>query len=481
MEAPAAPSEGRRIAWNSTLLGAGHAIALALGFVTTILVTDTLGQDRYGLLLGAQRLVLLLLVLAHFGLQPLLIREVAARRREVGDFLATVLVLRSGLGLAFALLVLLAAEVAGYLPEHRWLLFAMAGIELLGAFADLFVGICEGRERMGRAALATILRSLVVFTGVLVAISLDGGLEAIVAAYLAGRLVHLVGATALAWKLFPVARLRPVARDLGPTLRQAFPFFAVASCYMALRTLDVTMLTRLAPVTEVSRYGAALNFLDVLMILPMLVQQALLPAFSRLHHDGGAHEVAGHTLLVFSALFLPAAAGLSLLAGSFVGIYPSGEFDAAAPILRILALTLPFVGATTVCATFLTSAGRLWAIVAIYALALPLQGTLNLVLLPTYGAEGVAVATVSAHGVLAVGLVVSGVVLGLSFPGRALLRHLVATAAMSGALVLIDGLPLPVVVPAAALVYFLVLFSLAGESSVERNVLRSLLSGWRER
>ena len=45
-------------------------MGLGLGFVTTLLVTNRLG-DQYGLFIGAQRFVGLFLVVAQFGLHPL--------------------------------------------------------------------------------------------------------------------------------------------------------------------------------------------------------------------------------------------------------------------------------------------------------------------------------------------------------------------------------------------------------------------------
>ena len=75
------------------LLAIGEALALALGFATTLIVTDRLGRD-YGVFIGAQRFVGLFLVLAEFGLGTLLVRSVAARREEAGILFATVLALR---------------------------------------------------------------------------------------------------------------------------------------------------------------------------------------------------------------------------------------------------------------------------------------------------------------------------------------------------------------------------------------------------
>jgi len=99
-ERSATRSEGLRIFRNSAILGVGSAAGMALGFVTTILVTDALGEG-YGLLLSAQRFVGFFTVIVDFGLATLLVRAVAAREDTVGSLTGTVVLLRCALGLVY--------------------------------------------------------------------------------------------------------------------------------------------------------------------------------------------------------------------------------------------------------------------------------------------------------------------------------------------------------------------------------------------
>ena len=242
---------------------------------------------------------------------------------------------------------------------------------------------------------------------------------------------------------------------------------------MAVRTIDVTMLTALAPIAEVSHYGAALNFVDVLVVLPTLVQQALLPAFSRLHRTGQAQEIASNTLVMFSALFLPAAVGLGLLAPSLVQLYPSGQFDDAAPILSILAVGFPFVCATTVAATLLTGANRLWWVVGAYALTIPAQAVCNLLWIPEHGAHGVANATVVAHALLALLLLAAASWQGMRIPFGAIACHAVAASLMGVVVFFTRSWPILIPVVLGALSYGVTVLAIRPDS-LERELARDL-------
>lgn len=459
--------EALRIARNSAILGSGQALTLILGFFTTVLVTDKLGADGYGLFIGAQRFVWLFVVLAQFGLLPLTIRAIA-RREDAGAIIGTVAVLRAMLSVAFAICVVGAAAVGNYLPENQWILWAFVAMEIAGAFAELFVAAHEGLEEMGRPTLVHLLRSVFTFVGVAGVGIAGGGLVEIVSVYLGARVLQLVGALALAPRglhpRFDRERVRPL-------LRQAAPFVAIAFADMALRSVDITMLARFSTIPEASRYGAALNFLEVLFVLPMFVQRALLPAFSRLHLSGGAGTIAKNTLITFSALLIPLGVGIGFLADQAVALYPSAAFADSAPVLEILALTLVVVGIKMVCAMFLTGSGHLWHIVVVYAVAAPAQISANLLFIPDYGANGAAIGTVIGQVVAATGLLLASRRLGMEFPLASLFRHLVAATAMVPAILATRQWIVIAPVLAGGIVYLGALALISPSTSLERKLL----------
>lgn len=465
--------EGLRIFKNTAILGLGTAAGMALGFVTTILVTDSLGQS-YGLFLSAQRFVGFFTIVVEFGLSTLLVRSVAARRDSVGALLGTVLALRCGLGVAFGLLVGLGAFTLDYLPDHRWLVAAFVALELTCSFAESFVAAFQGLEAMGRATLLSVARSLATCAGVLIAVGLGGGLLPIVLAYLGGRILHLLAALLMTRSLDPRPRLAVRPEQMPVLLREAVLFVAVGLGYGAMRSLDVVMLTLLS-VGEVARYGAALNFVEVLLAAPLLVQTALLPAFTRLIAVGQSAAIGRHTLQLFSAVLLPTAVGLAILADRAVQLYPSGGFADSAVVLRILAGGFCFLSLASVSATILTGNGRLRPIVAAYAIALAGQAIVNLSLIPKYGAVGAAVGTVTGSVLLAITLVSAVRRVGVEYPLASLLGHLGPTALMGAAVFATRSLPLALPLTAGVVAYATGVLLLSPPRSIERSLASEVI------
>lgn len=471
-------SEGRRLARNSAFLSSAQLVSLLLGFVTTLVVTDRLGQEGYGLLLGAQRFVLFFAIIMQFGLHPLTVLAIASRRGNPAVIIGTVLALRSGLGLLFAAVVLAAAISSGYLPEHRWLLVWLVVFEVVGVLVESYLAVLEGYERMDAAAVIDVLRSVVTAAGVGGVAALGGGLPAFVLAYLAARGLQLVVVVAVATRMLPGLRVR--ADRAGAMLREAIPFVAIGAAFMARSNVDVVLLTRLSSIPQVSLYGAAFNFLGIMQALPLLVQRALLPALGRLHASGGAAGMAQTTIAAVSALLLPGCVGLCILADGVMAIYPSGEFSEGAAPLRILAGALPFLAPSMVASTLLTGAGRIWMVVYCNVASLLLQTIVSLALVPALGASGAAIGLVVSGVSAAVFFVLSARPLGLRMPTGSLVRQAMATIAMGLAIAPLTerNLVLPIAIGVA--VYAAVLLSITPRDSLERRLCREIVA-WARR
>lgn len=468
-------SEGRRVFKNAALLGAGHSLRFVMGFATTILITDQLGTD-YGLLIGAQRYVDFFRLIMLFGFNTLLIRGLAGREENAGELLGSVVTLRALLGVVFAVVAAGSAIASGYLPEHRWLLWVFVAVAWGYVGVETMTGYCEGYERMDRTAPLPVTRSLLMFGGAVTVSWLGGGIEGIACVFLFTQFLQLGFIIALSRKLLVGVRIRARRSKMGTLLREGPHYMAVGFAYATLRSMSVMMLTRFAPTAEVAMYGAALNFVDLLFMLPMLAQRAFLPVFSRTGDRSNAAAIGANGVYAFSFVLMPAAAGLAMLSESAVALYPSGEFGEAAPVLQVLALGIACTCMNSVCATYLTGQGRVNAILRAYAVALPVQAALCWMWIGSDGAVGVARGTVCAQVILCIGIVGTAQRNGLRLPWIGVGRHLLAAGLMALAIAPIRELFFPISVASGVLVYAGVLLVICPAKSFERTIGAALVA-----
>jgi O-antigen/teichoic acid export membrane protein len=198
-----------------------------------------------------------------------------------------------------------------------------------------------------------------------------------------------------------------------------------------------------------------------------------------LQHTRAAGDLASNSLSLSFAVLLPCSAGLALLADSAVQLYPSGEFDSAAPVLVALCGALVWLGPSIVCATLLTGAGRLRAIIGAYAVAVPVQAGVCLLLVTEYAAVGVAIGTVVGNALMGSLLVRAARGLGMVVDYRAILRQLIATAGMSLIVFATWGMPVVLSVLAGFVTYAAALWMIAPADSPERRLAADLVARWR--
>lgn len=471
--ASAVSHAGRRVFHNTALVGAGTGVRMVLGFFTTILVTDNLGI-QYGLLTGAQNYVDFFKILVLFGLNTVMVRELASGREERGLLLGSVLLLRALFAILFVAVTLASAALSGYLPEHRELLWIFTAAALAFVFVETMRGFCDGFNKMGRTAPLLVTRSVFTLAGAAGVVWCGGGLLAQALVLLGVQLLQVPVSLYLARGLLRGVRLGASAARMGRLLREAPHYMAVGFAWGAMRSLSVMALTRFSTPEETSMFSAAFNFIDLLLMLPLLAQRAFLPVFSREGRD--VREIARQGIQVFTAVLMPAALGLALLAESAVALYPSGEFAAAAPVLRVQALGLLFTCTTAVGITFLTGQGRVRQILFAYAAALPVKAVLCALLARSHGALGVAWGTVAAQGVLCAVVHLGTRSCGLRLPWAALLRHLAAAAIMCAAVAPLRELFFPVPMAAGAAVYAAALLAICPSESLERRLAAQLVA-----
>ncbi|NLH80754.1 MAG: murein biosynthesis integral membrane protein MurJ, partial [Phyllobacteriaceae bacterium] len=152
---------------------------------------------------------------------------------------------------------------------------------------------------------------------------------------------HRAGALPRFAAPIPVAALRRFGRALGPGL--------VAGGFVEINIVVATAIASIEPGAVSWLYYADRLYQLPLGLVGIAVGQVLLPeiADAAVRRDPAVHDVQNRALEFASALVLPAAVGLVLLADPIVdvlfrrGAFSAADVDAAARALAILAIGLP--------------------------------------------------------------------------------------------------------------------------------------------
>lgn len=322
-------------------LTVAEAIRVGIAAALAIYLARRLGAAAFGLWTFALAVTGYPLALVEAGLTWIGTRDVAAHPSSAATLVRRIVPLRLGLALAGEAVVLACAFTLAQ-PGVGRLVVVLAGASLL-TMALTVDWVFYGLEKRTIVAVANVTR-VAVFAMAAVAVVRGAALVwTVPLAQATGEAV----AAALLWDRF--RRLAPATPGGGTALgtaaliRQAAPL--TLSQFMRALTMwsAVTILGVRTTAAAVGQFGAAQRLTLLAGGFTTLYFYGYVPLASRAARAGGAaiadliRRSAGLTALAT----VPFAAGATLFAGPIVAIVFGSAYAEAAPVLRILAWTIP--------------------------------------------------------------------------------------------------------------------------------------------
>lgn len=354
------PDNRARIIRDSAIIQSGRGLQIALSAGTFILLARVLGATEYGRFSTITAVLATTTALADLGISQLVVRAVSqARPAEVrGIRRLTPWVYATSLG---ALLIDCCIVWVISRGDSRLVLACLlVGISYVVAQARYNVerGFWLGALRFGRAT-AIDVGAAVLKLGAVIAAFLIGGAD-LVAVGVASAATAVVGLLAVHWWLsFPAREPAPAIVRTSTLYREALPFGLTAGAWNSFTELPKVALAAFGTPIEVGHYNAAFRVLATTYLPLQSVLNVMTPRiFSAAGSgDSAARRSFHRTIWQIFLLGLLAAGLLAGAAGLVPAVLGSG-YSASVPVLRVLALTLPFQALAFAAGDWLAGIGR---------------------------------------------------------------------------------------------------------------------------
>lgn len=449
--------------------------------VLLILVARSLGGESFGRISFAYSFTYLFVLFTDFGLNILLVREVARDRGAAACYLGNLLSLKLlSAPVAFGLIAA-AIVLSGYSYEVVTVVLLFAGVNLVRGMLELYGALFSGLEVMGREAVLKNLHQVCLLLSGGIALALGCGPIGLAVALLIASILVVVIGSEMVRRTIP--SLRPLW-DGGlwlALLRRAVPV-AMTSIFIVLyNESDIVLLSYLGQgEREVGWYAAASKILKMLQLIPMLVVSGVYPVFSDLagRMKGALSTAYRGTLKLLLVIAVPVAIAVAGFAEPVVRlIYGEGFAPATLP-LRLLACSIPFLYLGYVLVNVLVSSDHLtWAALATGA-AGALNIAANLLLIPIFGIGGSALAAIAAQvGLVVIGGIAVEQAVAQSRWIQLALKPVMAGAGMLAAVALVGRVSWAVAFPAGLSIYLLVLVLTGAFREEEFLAVRRLWHG----
>jgi O-antigen/teichoic acid export membrane protein len=283
------------------------------------------------------------------------------------------------------------------------------------AFFTVFTSVLRAHERMDVYLLLNVIVAFVQLAGAWWVFAQNGDLLSLVmmlnvvqlsAAIVAGVLCHAsLRAFHFHWSVTR-SRLIDVAR-------LAWPFALLSVLAVMYQRLGVLMLSTLTTDVQVGWYAAAARIIEPLKMLHFAVLGALLPALSHLgaplanqRQNHLAAQLFQRSMLFLLIISTLAAGVVVVLAQPIVLLLFGASYAPSAVLIQLLAVSLiPYTISASLSLRLVTQ-GRERRVLWGTALSVAAAFILNRWLIPSYGANGAALAVVGSESFLAVMLLI---------------------------------------------------------------------------
>jgi O-antigen/teichoic acid export membrane protein len=348
------------LAKNTIALFSAEVFSRGISIVYFAILARYIQIEGVGKISTAQALVAMLSLMVQFGLQQLIIRDVAGSRARAIPYVSNVAFVRLFLSLIFLGVVLVIIQLSSYSYELKVIIFIYSINAILGVFTDIGLSIFQAFERMEFNLLIRIFRDSVNVGLSLFAIYLRCSLVTIVGISAFASLLELFLGVVLLRNRFFAFRLELDLRLCKRLLIAALPFAVVGLYPLARSSLNTLILSATGSMEEVGRFAASNTIVMMLMLVPTIFMQAMFPVFSRLSSNSDnsvtiAYQKSFNYLFLFG---LAISVGTFLTAERIILLVLGPGFQLAVTALRILAW-LPLFSYVGYCnGNFLCATGR---------------------------------------------------------------------------------------------------------------------------
>lgn len=472
-------TSSKRILKNFAAVFLGDVFGRILGMATAIILARYLGPEDYGKYSLVISLAYIFMVFSDFGLNDLIIRDIAQDHALASRYMAASLIAKPLLSCISMVFLVLMVYFMGY---SREIVLCTAVFSLHIVFNTLnnsLSSIFKGFQRMEYASLITVFNGVV---GLLLVVALahwHGTLIEIIFSRVLTLFISFVVGYFIFVKNFGKPDFSVSGSFIKKHLAAAFPFLTIGIIHSLYFKVDVIMLSKLKGDLAVGWFSAAANDLFFgLFVIPQAVSAVTYPIFSKQFSESieQLRKSCNFTIKILTIIGVAISAGTFVLAPQIIYLVFGPQYENSIVVLRIISLAISFSFIRDPFGYGLAAVGKVRVLMWLNIYSLIINVALNSFMIPLYAHIGAAVTSVICvlFSLWQGYYVLNREIKHLNIIGN-YLKPMIAATVMSGVVYALRDYNIFAVILVGAVVYFIAIFMLKTFSSSELLILRGIL------
>ena len=374
---------GNTIAKNAGVLMASQLITWGLTLALMIFLPRMLGATSVGQFHLANSIWAIVSIVAAFGMDILLTKEIARDPAKTGDLFGTAVILRAFfyvIGFGGAALY---AQWAGYGAETLSVIYIIGFSVFVMQFSELCRAALQGLERMEFISLADILAKAFTTVVGLTLLFLGQGVLVIALVMVGASLVSLT-IQGISLRRLQAVSFRFNWQTAKWMLKSSFPYFLVSAFLVVYIQVDIVIISLLVDEEVVGWYGAADGLFATMLFIPSVFITAVFPVLSRMYADESdtLPRLMRKSFDLLALLSIPIGLGVLAIADPLVVLLFGPEFVNSGPVLAVMGIVIILTYQNMLLGRFIISIDRQNAWTVVMAVATFATIPLDLVLIP---------------------------------------------------------------------------------------------------
>lgn len=401
-------THARRIARNTTVLGAARIIERVGNLVITLILSRQLGASGLGVYATAIAYYGLIWTAAESGTTNLLVREIAKNKSRTSAYLFHSSLLAGGVALVCTAGGWIVIPHLSYSPELTRSLELVILALLPGILNTVQEAVFVAHERVEFETLATLGSTVALIGTSVLLLGTGHGVVSLVVAF-----VVVEYAVTFVYFVLIHRYITPIRADFDRGFMRSLmvdirPFAGNSLINAAASRPEIIILSLVGTQSQVGYYTAALKLVDFWNFLPASYMVNVFPFLSRSFHlrDGRARSLQDRSIKYLLALALPLTTGLIFAARPIIDTVYGQGFGPAVPVLRIAAVSVALYALQAVLWRVLSARGEQGAVLHVYAVTTVIRLAIAYPLTVLLGEKGAALALVASYVVSVVQLAV---------------------------------------------------------------------------
>jgi O-antigen/teichoic acid export membrane protein len=392
-------STAKRIAKNAGILFSTQMITWVLSLGVMIFLSRYLGPVGVGKLNLAYSLWAIIVIFASYGLESLLVREIARSPEKIPELLGASAVLRTAFFTIGTIIVIVYSFLVGYPIETIHVIMVVGVNNLIVQYIMTIESAFQGIERMEFISFSLIISKIFYGLSAIGMVVLGFGVVQVAVVAIFASLIDL-GLMAYFMRKLRGLQIIFEFKWVIWALKGGLPFLFVSLFIVLYHQIDVVILSLLISEESVGWYGVADQITGNLLFIPTIFMAAVFPALSRLYVGSldSMQRLFRKSFNLLMILGVPVGLGIMLVSPAIVLLMFGEKFIPSGPILAVRGLVLILTYQTMLIGLYFISSDRQIIWTRVMAVATFATIPLDLLLIPFFerimsnGAVGGAVA-----------------------------------------------------------------------------------------